>query len=100
MSVTPVAGPNTQITTGGTPVIAISANANGGYITNPALNTDQGITTAEAILVDPVNPPSLSANGTTVSIQPGGTYLVIPGSVNPVYVNAATGGHKFTAVQY
>lgn len=100
MSVTPVAGTNTKINLGATAVIAAPANVNGGYITNPALASDQGIAIAESLLVSPVTPPSLIGNTTAIRLQPGETYMVIPGSVNPVWVNATTTGHKFTCVVY
>ena len=102
-SVTPVIGTVTQITTGGTAVQVVPANANGGYISNPVTNTEQGIATAEPIFVNPISSPGstlAAGNGSTSTIQPGQTYTLIPGSTLPVYVNAATSNHKFTVVYY
>ncbi len=97
--VTPIAGANTVVTTGGQSVLAIQPNPNGGYITNPLIATDQGISTVEPLYVDPVGSASvLQANGTIIALQPGQSWPVIPGQTTPTYVNAATSGHKFTAV--
>lgn len=100
MAVTPIAGVNSIIAVGGTSVVAVAANPNGGYITNPLLSTDQGIT-AEPLYVDPVGTAAiLKANTTTIALQPGQRWDVIPGQTTPTYVNAATTGHKFTVVSY
>jgi hypothetical protein len=101
MPVTPISGVNTFITTGGTSVIAIPGNPNGGYITNPLTSTDQGIGTAEALYIDPVGSASvLHANGTVFALQPGQTWNVISGQTTPTYVNATTSGHKFSVVSW
>jgi hypothetical protein len=100
---TPAAAGNTTVTAGGTAVIAVSGPIGGGYITNGATLAAQGnIAAAENLYVDPVGAPGstdLLANGTTTALQPGQTYqlpALAPG-VN-VKVNAATSGHKFSAV--
>jgi hypothetical protein len=99
--VTPVAGPNTFITTGGVSVIAIFPAPNGGYITNPLSASDQGIATAETLYVDPVGSAGvLHANTTTFALAPGQTWTVIAGQTTPTFVNAATSGHKFSAVSF
>jgi hypothetical protein len=101
MAVTPVSGVNTFITTGGTGVIAIPGNPNGGYITNPLIATDQGIGAVETLYIDPVGSAAiLHANGTVFALQPGQTWSVIPGQTTPTYVNAITAGHKFSAVSW
>jgi hypothetical protein len=98
---TPVAGPNTQTSaTPGTPVNAIDANQAGGYITNPTLAADQGLATAEPLLVNQVAGATPAANGTTVALQPGQSYSVIPYTTTPVTVVAASASHKFTAVEW
>jgi hypothetical protein len=100
MIVTPIAGVNSIIATGGTSVVAVAANPNGGYIKNPLLSTDQAVT-AEVLYVDPVGTAAiLKANTTTISLQPGEIWNVIPGQTTPTFVNAATSGHKFTVVSY
>lgn len=98
--VTPTAGNASVVTVGGTPVTAIVGGPNGGIISNPLTETDQGISPIEAIYVDPVNPAALIGNGTTFSIQPGQTWSVIPGQTTVTSVNAATSGHKFSVVNW
>lgn len=99
--VKPIAGNASIVTTGGTSVLAILANPNGGYITNPVTATDQGIGTAEVLYVDPVGSAGmLQGNGTVFAIQPGQSWTVIPGQTTPTYVNATTSGHKFTSVSW
>jgi hypothetical protein len=100
MSVTPGPGLTSTVTTGGTAVNAVGPGANGGYITNPLLGVDQGVATAEPLFVDPVTSAILGGYGTTIALQPGQTYNIVSGSTNPVTVNAATGGHRFTVVVY
>lgn len=99
-AVTPVAGDNSVVVVGGTPVVAIAAAPNGGYITNPYLAVDQDIVTAEPIYIDPVGLPGLEANGTTFAVEPGQTWPIIPGQTTPTYVNANTSGHKFSVVKW
>jgi hypothetical protein len=98
---TPVTGPATVTSpTPGTPVTAIAVNQAGGYIVNPSLAADQGVTTAEPLYVNQVTGATLQANGTTIALQPGQSYSVIPNTTTPVTVCAATASHKFTAVQW
>lgn len=99
-AVTPIPGVNSQVSVGGTSVVAVAANPNGGYITNPVAASDQAIVAAEVLYVNPIGAATLAANGQTVAIQPGGTYDIIPGQTTPTYVNAATSGHKFTVVSW
>ena len=98
--VTPVIGVNSQIIIGGTPVIAVAANPNGGFITNPLTLGDQGISAAEPLYVSAVGSPGLIGNGTTFALQPGQTWEIIPGQTSPTYVNATTSGHKFSVVSW
>jgi len=104
MTVVPVAGAHSFISVGGTAVIAANANPsgyNGGYIVNPLTATDQGISTAEPLIVDPTGvSPGLTANGTALALQPGQSWNFIPGQVTATYVNGATSNHKFTVVVY
>ena len=96
---TPIAGANSQTSaTPGVAVIAIPANQSGGYIVNPLLAADQGLGAAEPLMVDQVTSASENANGTTVGLEPGQSYTVIPGTTTPVTVVAASPSHKFTAV--
>lgn len=98
---TPVVGLVTQTSaTPGTAVNVISPNQSGGYIVNPLLAADQGLATAEALYVNQVTVATTSANGTTIALQPGQSYTIIPGTTTPVTVASASANHKFTAVMW
>ena len=99
--VTPVAGLNSQIVTGGVAVNAIGPLPNGGLIVNPSSAGDQGLSPSpETLYVSPVGPATLTANGTTFAIQPGGSWTVIAGQSTSTSVNAASSGHKFSVIQW
>ena len=104
MAVTPIVGVNTQVSISMASVEAVPANPNGGLIVNPLLATDQGIPTAEGLYVDIVsncsNGFTPAANGTICALQPGQTWTVLAGQTTPTYVNALTGGHKFTSIYW
>lgn len=100
MVVTPQAGVASVITTGGTAVVAVNANPNGGIITNPLLATDQNIGTAEVLYVNAVTTAIAGAYGTTFALQPGQSWTIIPGQNTATSVNAATSGHKFSCVSW
>jgi hypothetical protein len=101
MAVTPVAGLITQTSsTPGLPANAISANQTGGYIVNPLLAADQGLTTAEVLYVNQVGTCTVNANGTTIGLQPGQSYTVVPFTTTPVSVASLSASHKFTAVMW
>jgi hypothetical protein len=96
---TPVAGTNTQTpSTPGTPIQAIPANQAGGYIVNPLSATDQGLANNEVLFVNQVTTAKLNANGTTIALQPGQSYTVIPFTLTVVSVASNSASHKFTAV--
>jgi hypothetical protein len=100
-TVSPQAGFNVMIVTGGTAVVAIPANAQGGYIINPYAAADQNVSPAEPLYVDPVASPGSTpgtGNGTTRALGPGEQFNVIPYSTTPIMANAATAGHKFVCV--
>ena len=102
---TPTIGTHVVIATGGTPVQVFPAGINGGYIVNPYVAADQGIATAEVLYVDPVSatPGSTpgSGNGTASALVPGQSWVVpVYGSTLPVFANATTSGHRFTAVYW
>ena len=101
MSVTPVPGINSIVATGGTAVVAVPANPNGGIITNPYTATDQGgIPLAEPLYVNPVGTAGTVGNGTTFRLEPGQSWEIIAGQTTQTTVNAATSGHKFSVVYY
>ena len=101
MANNPIPALTTTVITGGSAVIVFAANPNGGLIQNPLKNTDQNISTAEVLYVDPTgNPPTTSNNGTTFALQPGETWAVIPNQSTNTQVNAVTSGHKFAGVSW
>ena len=100
VAVTPRPGTASTIATGGTAQQAVAPSVNGGYITNPASATDQGLSPAENLYVDPVGNAGTQGNGTTSALAPGESYQLIPNSTVQVTVNAATTGHKFVVVVY
>jgi hypothetical protein len=101
MPVTPQPG-TAVVTTGGTAVVAVPANPNGGFITNPASAADQGRGSVEDLIVNPVstaaNGTAGNANGTNFRIAPGQTWQIIAGQTTPTSVNAISSGHKFSAI--
>lgn len=99
-AVTPQAGITSVISTGGTAETVVPSSPNGGYIVNPYTNTDQNISIAEWLYVDPVTSAIIGAYGTAVGLAPGGFYNIIPGQTTTLSVNAATTGHRFTVVYY
>lgn len=100
MGVSPIVGEKTSITTGGTAVEVIPANPNGGFITNPLTSTDQGLSSPEVLYISPVGVATLFGNTITFALQPGQTWNVIPGQETVTTVNAASSGHKFSAVYW
>lgn len=98
--VTPVAGLVSEVTVGGTAAFAAGPNPNGGFITNPASAADQGLAVAETLYIDPVGAAGVEANGTTFALAPGQTWSLVAGQTTKTSVNAASSGHKFSAVVY
>jgi hypothetical protein len=101
-AVTPAAASASAIVAGGTAIVVATGPINGGYVTNPSNAASQGIGAAENAYLDMVGTPGSTdsaANGTTVILQPGQTFALpaLAAGVN-VRVNAATSGHKLTAV--
>jgi|SRR5215471_17349970 len=98
---TPAVGLATQTgSTPGIPTNAIGPNMSGGYIVNPLTAADQGLASAEVLYVNQVGAADTQANGTTIALQPGQSYTVIPNTTSPVSVASASANHKFTAVQW
>jgi hypothetical protein len=98
---TPLAGLVAQTAgTPGLPVNVIAPNQTGGYIVNPLLAVDQGLATAEVLFVNQVSPCDVHANGTTIALQPGQSYTVIPNTTTTVSVASLSANHQFTAVQW
>lgn len=78
-------------------VAALPAFVQGGMIQNPPTASLMGLTATEPLYVDPTGPAGLAANGSTIALQPGDKFIVIPDSTSPVWVNAASSGHQFFA---
>jgi hypothetical protein len=98
---TPLAGLASQTgSSPGVPINAIAANQSGGYIVNPIAAADQGLAAAEVLYVNQVGPSNTQANGTTIALQPGQSYTVIPFTTSPVSVASLSPSHKFTSVQW
>jgi hypothetical protein len=98
---TPVSGVTVVTsTTPGQAVTAISPNQAGGYIVNPLDEVDQGLAIAEPLYVNQVTSAATAANGTTLALQPGQSYTIIPNTITPVSVASASASHKFTAVMW
>lgn len=91
-------GAASVVSRAGVSVVALYGNALGGYVINPQRPRDQGISDAEPLFVDPTGPAALEQTATTVPLSPGQSYRMTPGQTTPLWVNAATAGHKFTAV--
>lgn len=92
-------GLTSVVQVGGTPTQIATANmtVGGGYVVNPFDPIDQALHIAEPLYVNVTSPANAQiGNGTNTVLMPGDTFIVPPGST--VWVNAATSGHKFTAV--
>jgi len=70
----------------------------GGVITNPLLASDQGIENPEVLYVNCVGAANSAEDITTIPLQPGQSFNIPPGQTTNVSVNAATPGHRFSAV--
>lgn len=99
-SVTPNVATSHEIQRGGTPVIALNGGGSGGYIVNPQLANDQGLPIVEVLYVDPTGPAALGITKTTIALQPGQYYATPDNQTTPTWTNAASGGHRFTAVKF
>jgi hypothetical protein len=98
---TPVQGIATATASvAGQPINAISPNVSGGYIINPLTAGDQGLAIAEQLFISQVGPAATVANDSTLALQPGQSYTVIPGTTTGVSVASASASHKFTAVMW
>jgi hypothetical protein len=91
-------GLSSVILTGGGSVQIATTNttAGGGYIVNPLAPLDQGLHIPEPLYVNITGPAFTRAGFANDELMPGETFIVPPGS--NVWVNAATSGHRFTAV--
>ena len=90
-------GASSIVFKGGESIIALTGDALGGYIVNPMRAIDQNVDVAEVLFVDPTGPAALQQTATTVPLQPGQGYRLAPNQTTPLWVNAKTTGHKFSA---
>lgn len=102
-AIKPAAALATKISAAAEAVIVATGPIRGGYIVNPLDLEGQGVA-AEPLNVDMVGVPGgtpADVNGTTCALLPGQTFI-IPKLASGVLLraNAATAGHKFTAVVY
>jgi hypothetical protein len=101
---TPVPGLASQTpSTAGQPIAAIDTNQGGGYITNPSDPVDQGQVAGAnpaVLFINNSTAASTIANGTTLALQPGQTYNIIPNATSQVSVASKIPSHKFTAVSW
>jgi hypothetical protein len=88
-----------SVQVGGVSVLIASKNMTigGGYIVNPLNPIDQNIHIAESLFVNVAGQATIgTGHSANTELMPGETFIVPPGCV--VWVNAATSGHRFTAV--
>jgi len=82
----------------GVPEIVAYGPMIGGLIQNPPTPEDQGLTSIENLYVSLVDPASTIESGTTYLVPPGSFFTIPPGNIRNVYVNAPSGGHRFSGV--
>lgn len=85
---------------GGVPATAMFGPVAGGFVENPRRASDQGLEIAEVLYVDITGDATLGESPTSIPLQPGQRFTVIPGQTTNVSVNAATSGHRFSGVVY
>lgn len=85
---------------GGTAITAVNGPVGGGFITNPYTAADQGISVAEPLYYSFTGAAALGETADTFPIWPGQTILIPTDMAGDVSVNAATSGHKFSAIVY
>lgn len=100
MPVTVLPGLSSAIRVGGFSVEVAPPGLLGGYIVNPQLAIDQGLSVADVLFIDPTGKAALQETATTIPLQPGEMYTIQGGSTKPVWVNSAVAGHRFTAVLF
>lgn len=88
----------TKIAVGGEAVTAIYGPMIGGFVTNPPTKEAQGLAFTESLWLDLTRDATLGTVSTSTEIQPGQTYVLPPGLVGSVSVNAPSSGHKFSGI--
>ena len=90
--------PVTNVPVGGSAVVSLYGPMSGGYIRNPATAADQGIHAGEPLYVSITGSATLGESAGTFVLYPGQSFILPGGLTTDVSVNAATSGHKFSAV--
>jgi hypothetical protein len=93
-------GAATKVTVGGQSVIAVFGNILGGFLANPSTSGDQGIAAIEPLYVSLIGDATLGESDTTFTLYPGQGFTLPAGLTSNVSVNAATSGHRFSAIVY
>lgn len=93
-------GASSKIALGGVPQVALFGPLGGGKITNPITAADQGLSVAEPLFLDLTGPAALGETPTTILLAPGQSLDVPVGDTVSVWVNAASTGHRFSAVTF
>lgn len=96
MTLTPYAPAATAVRTGGVSLIAIYGPCQSGFLANPLL--EQGIAGVEPLYYSYFGPASLRTGNGTSALQPGESISIPPNMQTNLWVNAATSGHKFSAI--
>jgi hypothetical protein len=98
-AIVPTPGLTSIVSVPGVSVPVSVPQALGGYIINPASNTDQGLSSPGLLYVDPTG-PAIIGSPTAVQLYPGVKFEIPPECTNGVWVNSNNIGHKFTVVQF
>lgn len=100
MTVTIYPAVKTVVDVGGQPITCMYGPLSGGLIVNPYSAGNQGIGVAETLYVCLNGDAGLAENVTTFAIQPGGLFKVPAGNTTNVSINAASTGHRFSAIAF
>lgn len=87
-----------SVASAGVPVTAIYGPVRGGCIVNPATAADQGLAAIEVLWIDIVGDATLGESPTTFPLQPGQPFSLPANFAGDLSVNAASAGHRFSAV--
>jgi hypothetical protein len=99
VSVSIYPGAASRVLVGGHAVAAAFGPLLGGFVMNPLTAADQGVS-AEPLFLDLVAPAAARETATTIELRPGDIFSFPTNFGGTVWVNAATSGHKFSAVVY
>jgi hypothetical protein len=89
---------NYSVVNGSVSIIAAYGPGIAGLILNPKDAADEGIPIVEPLYVDFTAPATLYASNTTFALNPGQSIFFPEGFAGPVWVNAATTGHRYSGI--